>query len=854
MNDSEDLPGVKISSLSLSYPPAPALRPLTPHNGSPSPAMLPPPVAPVKNPLYLSIDAGVSKLKACVLDDKLRVVWVEHVKIDDELPQYSTRHGVYTLGDVVTCPSEARLHALDLLLEKLARECPDPTLLSRVVCVSGVGQPHTLHYLSHDFPSLLSTLIGSPQKRISAILTAQSAFSLPEPSTCGDTSALPQVRELEHHFGELVQGSSGGEGGVAAGAARERAPFETAALLEAGRQELARRTGSSPTSRSGAAHLLKAVQSDQATEAEGKEGVMSRTGRVVLESGLLASVFLGLLAPADAADACSTCLLDPATGLWDEDVLAFIAAGGQEGQQNESQTASLTQKLGTVERDGGIELGKISPYFVQRFAFSPNCIVAPFTGTDPATFLAFPLTSRDALVSLASPAETDTLMGPSPAFIPSPERAIVWHPAKAWWECLEDASAEGKEQASETEGETVQTPNFIAIVSSRDAGIGRALSRDLYCNGQWDVFSHLSAIVPHGGTLGLDEKFYSLFFPHGEATLAQGFLRFVSGARVQEFSDRKINPRLLLESQFMTLRLRLGRIYRSLLPLDDPSLARLRPHDPLGFPGLSSSFHPERVILVGEASQNPAMASLLSTMFNSPAFLPLATGLKSLAHGQRDYDRPERGDPASSRKKTTAAALGAAYKAAWAYARAAYGERSSFSSFLSYAIAEQSSHEHVHAVELDRAAASAVDPSLAGTFASSSMSTGDETSTSLAASEHSRFSLPRPGQSHRRVPPAAASSHSQQQSQWPARGPASSVAARSAPATLERVHPSQLAEVSLAVASGGGGRGGAEGRELDPDPPGLTLVAMPDWNEWRYYTSMLPEFVRLERSALKGLV
>lgn len=196
-------------------------------------------------------------------------------------------------------------------------------------------------------------------------------------------------------------------------------------------------------------------------------------------------------------------------------MLAFVAAGGQEGQQNESKTASLTQKLGTVERDGGIEVSclalpvfratelrvrmpyvmrlthgnsvaaredlavlrpalRLQPECVQplsrdsgRSLSTPctDCIVAPFTGTDPATFLAFPLTSRDALISLASPAETDTLIALSPAFIPSPERAIVWHPAKSWWECLEDASAKGKEKASETEGETVQTPNFIAIIS-----------------------------------------------------------------------------------------------------------------------------------------------------------------------------------------------------------------------------------------------------------------------------------------------------------------------------------------------------------------------------------------------------
>jgi len=68
-----------------------------------------------------------------------------------------TRHGVYTLGDSVTCPSEARLHALDLVLEKLARECPDPTLLGRVVAISGAGQVRPSSLSSPSEPPRLSS-------------------------------------------------------------------------------------------------------------------------------------------------------------------------------------------------------------------------------------------------------------------------------------------------------------------------------------------------------------------------------------------------------------------------------------------------------------------------------------------------------------------------------------------------------------------------------------------------------------------------------------------------------------------------------------------------------------------------
>ncbi|BGP21911.1 xylulokinase [Rhodotorula toruloides] len=794
-------------------PHAPHLKPLDTAIGSPPPAPLPPPrMAATNNPLCLSIDAGVATYKACVLDEKLRVVWTAAVDIDDELQEYGTRDGVHTLGDVVTTPSELRLHALDLLLEKLTRDSPDPTLVSRIACISGAGQPNTLHYLSHSFPTLLSSLQHSPQSRISSILSSQTAFALSSPATSGDTSASSQVRALEMHFGKLAIAQVLAEEGE-----EDHKPLAKGVVLEDGRDELVRRTGEKVASRSPISQLLKVVQE----KGEENEGVLDRTGRIVLESGLLASIFLGELAPADAADACSTNLFNPVLGDWDDDILDFVMAGGE---NNATKIGKMRNLLGEVEKDGGIELGRVAPYFVQRFGFSPNCIVAPFTGSEPATFLSFPLAStspprtashdcppRDALVSLSSIAESDVLLVPCEQYVPAAERAIACHPAKAWWE---NPLAEGTK--GQKEGEIDGTPEFIAIISSRDAGVGRALSRDLYCNGQWDVFSHLSAIVPHGGTIGLDEKYYAFFFPHGEATSAQGFIRFVAGAKVQEFTDRKINPRLLLESQFMSLRLRLGRLYRALLSPDDPRLAKTRPFDACGFPAFSSAFLPSRIVLVGDAAQNPAMSSLVSTIFDTPAFLPLASGLKSMATGQKGgLAHEEERDVLGGRKKTSAAALGAGYKAAWAFSRSAKGDRTPFREFLNAAIEAHSAEDtasHVnHKVEYEGRSAT-------GTFASSSFATGSSASA---------------------PPPTILSLGSQST-------PRTSHAAGE---TLEHEQTYRFdAQTSREWEEND------KGRDLEPDPPGLTLVAMPDKDEWKYYSSMLPEFVRLERSALKGLV
>ncbi|GAA6040761.1 hypothetical protein JCM8097_003285 [Rhodosporidiobolus ruineniae] len=840
-------------------------------------------------PLFLSIDAGVSKLHACVLSERLEVVWTATVEVDDELPEYGasesrTRNGVYTLSDVVTALSEMRIHALDLLLEKLSRDCPDPNLLSRVKAVSGTGQPYTLHYLTPSFPTLLQTLTTAPQARLSSVLNATDAFSLAAPATGGDSSTVAQVRGLEAHSGRVALAAA-----TAGGTKEKETPEHLLPAL--GRAHLVRLTGQKPSTRSGAAQMIKVRQADEREREEGRlrRGVMERTGAVRTEGAVLASVFLGRLAPTDAADACSTGLFNPVAEDWDDSVLEYVMTGASVGGSGEAKggegATRLREMLGEVEVDGGAELGKISPYFVQRFGFSPDCIITPFTSPTAATFLSFPLYSsptpsalfssspgeakeewRDALLSLSTGGgDTDDLLVPAAAFVPAvqphlPKGGIgnggenvgewsVWsNPARGWWEVGEDGEGEGEEQGGRT--------RFVASVSSRDAGIGRALVRDLYANGEWRIFSHLSAIVPHGGTIGLDDKHFSFFFPHGEASVAQGFLRFVAGARVQEFPDRKANPRLLLESQFMSLRLRLSHIYRaltsSLSALDTPPT---RPFDSLHFPPLSPHVLPSRLILTGAPAQNPAISSLLSTVFDAPAFLPTEGGLRSFAKtapgGQPD-EAEEELDDGRGRMKTTASALGAAYKAAWAYRRATASEEGSESTMISFqrflregieALAEAREQGGAAAAvkdaeEDDEGRYSHPSGTQYSTTASSRLTGSGTGTTSTASTTRStaptHFSLPRPSLSRSRSAPATGTGAAHQSA--------------SAPTSVHggvlggRLHAHEQSPEAQAT------------DELEPDPPGLSLVAMPDRDEFKYYSSMLPEFARLERYAVRGLI
>jgi hypothetical protein len=268
----------------------------------------------------------------------------------------------------------------------------------------------------------------------------------------------------------------------------------------------------------------------------------------------------------------------------------------------------------------------------------------------------------------------------------------------------------------------------------------------------------------------------------------------------------------------MSLRLRLSHLYRSLThalsTLDSPPI---RPFDALGFPSLSPYVLPSRLILVGSPAQNPAMSSLLSTVFNAPVFLPTEGGLRSFAKTALDEEDEdgEIGEGQSTKLRTTAAALGAAQKAAWAFKRSQGGAAAQipFQRFLREGI------ESLSAVEGSDALAIAVEgtdsPSIASGFgfSSSSASTGGTSSTT-----HTFLSLPR-------ATPSQSSSGVYRPS---------------------RLSTSSVGEKELSPEA-------AATEELEPDPPGCSLVALPDGDQFKYYSSMLPEFARLEKHAQKGL-
>jgi xylulokinase len=132
------------------------------------------------------------------------------------------------------------------------------------------------------------------------------------------------------------------------------------------------------------------------------------TCRISLVSSFFASVFLGKFAHIDISDVTGMNLWHIGRGKWHDGLLDLAT--------EKTGAKELKVKLGEVPEDGGQPMGKVCSYFIDRFGFSPDCDVAPFTGDNPATILALPLQPSDAIVSLGT--STTFLMSTDGEIIP----------------------------------------------------------------------------------------------------------------------------------------------------------------------------------------------------------------------------------------------------------------------------------------------------------------------------------------------------------------------------------------------------------------------------------------------------
>lgn len=488
-----------------------------------------------KESFYLGFDLSTQQLKCLAINKDLKIVQSETVDFERDFPQYKTTKGVFIRGDVIDCPVGMWLEAMDLIFEKFSKSGFD---LSSVKAVSGSCQQHGSVYLSGAADQLLKSLDAKKGSLHDQLFPE--AFSRETAPNWQDHSTGKQCEEFQNAVG--------------------------------GPQELAKITGSRAHFRFTGTQILKI--------AEEEPEVYAKTKAISLVSSFVASLLSGSLTALEEADACGMNLYDVAKREFDDKLLSLI----------DKNKANIEKKLlaPPIKCDEPVRLSSISSYYVEKYGFSPDCSIFPFTGDNLATICSLPLKKNDVLVSLGT---STTILLVTDQYHPSADYHLFIHPT----------------MPNSYMGMICYCNGSLAREKIRDQLNGNETSRD------WTLFNEA---VSDDGLPNEDEV--GVYFPLGEivpsvdATYKRAKFNPKSGEItefVDSFDDKRHDAKNIVESQALSCRVRISPLLSSTV---SPTSAKNQ--DPTvkfdydEFP-LSEYYHkrPNKAFFVGGASKNNAI-------------------------------------------------------------------------------------------------------------------------------------------------------------------------------------------------------------------------------------------------------
>lgn len=488
-----------------------------------------------KESFYLGFDLSTQQLKCLAINKDLKIVQSETVDFERDFPQYKTTKGVFIRGDVIDCPVGMWLEAMDLIFAKFSKSGFD---LSSVKAVSGSCQQHGSVYLSGAADGLLKSLDAKKGSLHDQLFPE--AFSRETAPNWQDHSTGKQCEEFQNAVG--------------------------------GPQELAKITGSRAHFRFTGTQILKI--------AEEEPEVYAKTEAISLVSSFVASLLSGSLTALEEADACGMNLYDVAKREFDDKLLSLI----------DKNKANIEKKLlaPPIKCDEPVRLSSISSYYVEKYGFSPDCSIFPFTGDNLATICSLPLKKNDVLVSLGT---STTILLVTDQYHPSADYHLFIHPT----------------MPNSYMGMICYCNGSLAREKIRDQLNGNETSRD------WTLFNEA---VSDDGLPNEDEV--GVYFPLGEivpsvdATYKRAKFDPKSGEItefVDSFDDKRHDAKNIVESQALSCRVRISPLLSSTVsPTSAKNQDLTVKFDYDEFP-LSEYYRkrPNKAFFVGGASKNNAI-------------------------------------------------------------------------------------------------------------------------------------------------------------------------------------------------------------------------------------------------------
>jgi len=412
--------------------------------------------------LFLGLDSSTQSLSAVVIDlDARRVTYEKSLNFDRALPQFKTRNGVLPHRDPLVKHSPPLLWAaaLDLLFAQMKR---DGVALGDILAVGGCGQQHGSVYLNAKAAAALKNL--NPQKSLAENL--RGVFSRSTSPIWMDSSTAAECAEIRRKLGGL---------GATAAA-----------------------TGSDTFERFTGPQIRKFSQTEPAAYA--------RTAHIALVSSFMASLLAGKIAPIDFGDGAGMNLMDIRKKNWHAKALAATAP-------------KLRSKLPPLAASGKV-IGRVSPYFVEKFGLNPEALATVWTGDNPASALG---------LGLIQPGQVAISLGTSDTFF------------GAMKNCRVDTRGEGHAFGSPTGG-------YLSLICFKNGSLAREKVRELYKIPDWKKFGEqLRKTQPGNGG--------ALLLPWFEAEIVPrvnqpGIHRF-------DLDEKNVaaNCRAVFEAQMLSMRL-----------------------------------------------------------------------------------------------------------------------------------------------------------------------------------------------------------------------------------------------------------------------------------------------------------
>jgi xylulokinase len=407
--------------------------------------------------LFLGLDCSTQSLTALLIDfSSAKLISQYSITFDEDLPYYKTQKGIIILDNNTVIHSYPLMwvEALEIIFQQMKN---NNIQLQEIKAISGSGQQHGTVYLNDKFERVLKNL----DLKKSLVSQLESTLSRQTSPIWMDSSTTKQCDEIREKLGGLKS---------------------TIKIL-----------GSNSIERFSGPQIRKFYQENLDR--------YNHTSIIHLVSSFIASILLGKNAPIDHGDGAGMNLMNIKTKQWDDRAI-------------EATAPNLKEKLPSLVNPSSI-LGKISPYFVEKFGLD----IIIWSGDNPNSLIG---------VGLIEKGKTAISLGTSDTY----------------FSYLHDLYLDFK-----GEGHVFGAPTgqYMSLICYKNGSLARERVRDNF-NLNWEKFSQILKRSPPGNN---GKIMLPYFFPE--------IVPQVLKPKVYRFgfdeSDIEGNVRGIIEAQFLSMRL-----------------------------------------------------------------------------------------------------------------------------------------------------------------------------------------------------------------------------------------------------------------------------------------------------------